>query len=168
MRVLGGAAISTPIHDDDREVGVQFKQSFFVRSASHTYDELVPTCFCESLLALYLWEFHFDEEPLRPRRMLVEVVCLDFPQRACSEFQRVKVLAIDEHIQAREVVAWNLVGARIMRIVPTTGRPWNGLALGTALSRVRGVWWIWRKPVPAQWRPFRLGLSIRQGLLLRG
>ncbi len=68
--------------------------------------------------------------------MFFEIIRLDLPQRSSGEHQRVEVLSIDKHIQAREVVAWNPIRALVMRLVPTTRRPQNGLALRAAL---RGI-----------------------------
>jgi hypothetical protein len=106
-----------PIHDNNCEIGLWREKRSLVRGAADTYDEFIPTCLCKPFLASNLQQFDSGKKPLGMRRVYVEIISLDFPKRARCKHQRIEVLAVDEYVQAGEIVASNLVGALVMRIV---------------------------------------------------
>jgi hypothetical protein len=130
----GKTAISAPIHHDDVKAGLHPLKRSLVSDTSHANDKTIPAGLREPFLSLYFRQFHLGKESLGMWRVLVKIIRLDFPKRARSEHQRIEVLAINEYIPAGEVVTRNSVGALVMRLAPSTGRPWNRPALRAVLS----------------------------------
>jgi hypothetical protein len=105
-----------------------------VLSARDANDEVIATFLGKLGFFSDLRQFDFDKEFPRAGRLVAKVVGFNLPQRARSEHQRIEALtcalAGDKHIQTGEVVAWNLVGTLVMRLVSSTGGPGIGLHSG--------------------------------------
>src|SRR6185295_18118559 len=97
---------SAPVHDDDEllELRRREPQRFLVRGAAHANPKLESARLGEPVLSKQLRQLLLDCEVLDDGLVVVEVVGLDFPERAGERLQRIAAVAAATRGRGRSTI----------------------------------------------------------------